>query len=150
MEVCCRMDRTPSSYALRTANGIGGQSSSSLVAAAMPQTQQPPPSLMAAPLIAAANALTSVPPPVNQQRGGIPANVAGAAQMQAGPAAALGLPADFSNLFHHYQSALAAGQLPANQAAALAAAAPYVCQPLATAMLPYGLFPICKQYFSYF
>jgi hypothetical protein len=54
----------------------------------------------------------------------------------------LALPADFSNLFHHYQNAIAAGQIPANQAAAVAAAAaaaPYVCQPLATAVLPYGL-----------
>nr|CAD2195461.1 unnamed protein product [Meloidogyne enterolobii] len=145
MEVCYRSPtvRTSSSnYSLRSANTGAGPITS--IASAATQSQQPQ-NLIAAPLLAAANALSSGGVGIShnsQHRSAATGTSIGQANAQIGVGGGgsiqqtgtnpLSLPSEFSNLFHHYQ-ALTNGQLPANQAAA----APYICQPLMTTVLPY-------------
>lgn len=149
MEVCYRnptVRASSSNYSLRSTNNGNGPITSIAGSISVATQSQ---NLIAAPLLAAANALSNggVGPSHNSQhRSAVNGASIGQTNAQIGAnggggiqqtgANPLTLPSEFSNLFHHYQ-ALTNGQLPTNQAVAAAAAAPYICQPLMTTVLPY-------------
>jgi hypothetical protein len=133
MLVCYRgtNGRASSSYSLRAVNNVSDLNTS--MSASITASTQSHHNLMAAPLLAAANALSSGTVGSSSHNSQLRNVASGASIGQSNRQIGANGGADFSNLFHHYQ-ALTNGQLTTNVAAA---AAPYICQPLVTTVLPY-------------